>query len=50
MRKHTHVGIEDENFPNKEYSFLKHPKIADFFKNQFPCESDILLNGWDKSE
>ncbi len=50
MRKHTHVGIEEPDFPNEEYSFLKHPKIADLFKNQFPNESDILINGWDDSE
>ncbi len=50
MRKKTHIGIEETDFPNYENGFRRNPGIADKYKNQFPNETEILLEGYDSTE
>lgn len=50
MRKRIYTGIEDAQYPNKDLSFLSNPEIADLYKNEYPNEAEILLEGFDKTE
>lgn len=50
MRKVMHIGIEEGDFPNKIMGFQTNPDIADNYKNDFPNEAEILLNGYDSTE
>ncbi len=43
-------GIEENDFPNYENGFRRNPGIADKYKNQFPNEAEILLEGYDSTE
>ena len=49
MKKKTHMGI-DEQSGNYDLAFKNNPEASEIYREKFPNESEILINGYDRTE
>lgn len=49
MKKKIYMGIDEQSRTNQR-NFMNNPEASEIYKEKFPNESEILINGYDRTE